>query len=215
MEKKPQSNTQEAKQETSHDKPFQFWLSTTLSIAALVISIFSSVVAFQQSQLEAIFQPLNFNVSRGEQSVYYEIKASDGTTYKIPAYETNISPATGAYQEFAQIYYDGTAMEFQFADLNVLESGKYIIHSTGQIPSANHVLGEKAYDYCFIHTISASGERNLWLIYYELDPLQKTVKGPFKANDTILLLLNQEEESSKMEMLRNYQKLYEMVNRLP
>lgn len=207
--------TQNTTQEKTEEKPLRFWLPTALSIAALLISLFSSAVTFRQSKLEAIFQPLNFTVSRGEQSVYYEIKFPDGTTDKIPGYDSKLSPATGAYQEFTQIYYDGTTLESQFADLDVLESGKYIIHSTGQLPDFTYVPGEKVYDYSFIHTISASGERRLWLIYYELDPLQKTVEGPFKATDTILLLLNQEQESSKLEMLRNYQKLCEMVNRLP
>lgn len=71
------------------------------------------------------------------------------------------------------------------------------------------------YDYYFIYTVSASGQKELWLVYYELDLEQKKVKGPFKTDDVILLSLENEPESPKREMLENYQKLYEIVNTLP
>ena len=58
-------------------------------------------------------------------------------------------------------------------------------------------------------------KKELWLVYYELDLEEKTVKGPVKTDDVILLALEDEPESPKREMLENYQKLYEIVNTLP
>lgn len=192
------------------------WLPIGISVAALILSLFNTGVSFEQSKLEEIFRPLNFDISRGKQSVNYQIQDSNGAVLReIPGYETNFSCKTGAYREFTQIYYDGTALEMAFADMDVLESGDYVIRSTGQIPSTNDISEGKAYDYCFVRTVAASGQKELWLIYYELDLSENTVRGPFRVSDTILLQLQNQEGASKANMLKNYQKLYELVNALP
>lgn len=142
--------------------------------------------------------------------------AGGSTLLELPGYETSLSCQTGAYQEFTQIYYDGINLEMASADMDVLESGDYVIQSKGQIPPGTYAPGETAYDYCFVRTVAASGQRALWLIYYELDLAENTVRGPFRAGDTILLSLESPTlESAKAEMLRNYQALCEMVDALP
>lgn len=194
----------------------QHWLPIVISMVALLFSIPNDWMSLEQGKREKVFQPLHFEVSRGEQSLYYQISNPDGTGLrKIPGYEIDFSCKTGAYQEFAQIYYDGTTLEMAFADMDVLESGDYVIASKGQIPPSDYIQGEKIYDYCFVRTVAASGEKELWLIYYELDLLENTIKGPFKASDAILLLMQDEGTSAKADMLKNYQTLYEMVNALP
>ena len=193
----------------------QQWLPIGISLAALILSIFNAGASVEQNKLEEVFRPLNFDISRGEQSVYYQISNYEGAVlHKIPGYEIDFSIKTGAYQEFAQIYYDGTTLELAFADMNVLESGDYVIRSSGQIPPMDRLPGDTIYDYCFVRTVAASGEKELWLIYYELDLGENTVKGPFKASDTILLQKGQD-DPAKENMLDNYLKLYEMVNALP
>lgn len=192
----------------------QRWLPIVISAVALIFSAFNTGITLQQNKLNEIFSSANFEVSQGTQSLSYQISDVNGT-YELPAYETELSTTTGALQEFAQIYYDGVNLEIANATFNVEKSGDYIISSKGQIPRQNYVSGELVYDYYFIYTVSASGQKELWLVYYELDLEQKTVHGPFKTDDVILLSLENEIESPKKEMLENYQKLYEIVNTLP
>lgn len=192
------------------------WLPIGISLAALLLSLFNSGVSFGQSKLEEVFLPLHLEVSRGEPSMSYQISTPDGTVLQeVPGYETKFSCRTGACQEFAQIYYDGAELDLQFVDLDVLESGDYVIQSKGQLPSSSFIPGEPVYDYCFIRTVSASKQTELWLVYYEIDPLENTVKGPFKASSTILLLLQNQADSPKTDMLKHYQSLCEMADALP
>ena len=195
----------------------RLWLPILISAAALGLSLFNTGASLARSRLEAVFRPLNFEVSRGAQTVVYQISDAGGSTLlELPGYETSLSCQTGAYQEFTQIYYDGINLEMASADMDVLESGDYVIQSKGQIPPGTYAPGETAYDYCFVRTVAASGQRALWLIYYELDLAENTVRGPFRAGDTILLSLESPTlESAKAEMLRNYQALCEMVDALP
>lgn len=207
--------TEQGRQGTGRSQGVLQWLPVGISAAALSVSAFSAGTAFAQSRLEAVFQPLQFQISRGAQSVAYQIASSDGAARcEIPGYEIDFSCRTGAYREFAQIYYDRTALEMAFADLDVLESGDYTIRSTGQLPGAAYAPGETVYDYCFVHTVSAAGQKELWLLYYELDPAAGTVRGPFRASDTILLS-QAPEGSSREKMLEDYRTLYDRVNALP
>lgn len=192
----------------------QRWLPIVISAVALIFSAFNTGITLQQNKLNEIFSSANFEVSQGTQSLSYQISDVDDT-YELPAYETNFTNTTGAFQEFAQIYYDGTNLKIANTSLDILESGNYVIDSEGQIPKQNYVSDELIYDYYFIYTVSASGQKELWLVYYELDLGEKTVKGPVKTDDVILLSLENEPESPKREMLENYQKLYEIVNTLP
>lgn len=192
----------------------QRWLPIVISAVALIFSAFNTGITLQQNKLNEIFSSANFEVSQGTQSLSYQISDVDDT-YELPAYETNFTNTTGAFQEFAQIYYDGTNLKIANTSLDILESGNYVIDSEGQIPKQNYVSDELIYDYYFIYTVSASGQKELWLVYYELDLEEKTVKGPVKTDDVILLALEDEPESPKREMLENYQKLYEIVNTLP
>lgn len=192
----------------------QRWLPIVISAVALIFSAFNTGITLQQNKLNEIFSSANFEVSQGTQSLSYQISDVDDT-YELPAYETNFTNTTGAFQEFAQIYYDGTNLKIANTSLDILESGNYVIDSEGQIPKQNYVSDELIYDYYFIYTVSASGQKELWLVYYELDLGEKTVKGPVKTDDVILLALEDEPESPKREMLENYQKLYEIVNTLP
>ena len=83
----------------------QQWLPIGISLAALILSIFNAGASVEQNKLEEVFRPLNFDISRGEQSVYYQISNYEGAVlHKIPGYEIDFSIKTGAYQEFAQIY---------------------------------------------------------------------------------------------------------------
>ena len=219
-EKAEREEKTERTEETAKEKRYGFFeyllrcLSLVISIAVSFFSILSTIVEWQQNKQNTIFGQTNLEVSRDEQSFNYQISDVDDT-YELPAYETNFTNTTGAFQEFAQIYYDGTNLKIANTSLDILESGNYVIDSEGQIPKQNYVSDELIYDYYFIYTVSASGQKELWLVYYELDLGEKTVKGPVKTDDVILLALEDEPESPKREMLENYQKLYEIVNTLP
>lgn len=204
----------EKKKITLLEHYLQRWLPIVISVVALIFSVFNTGITLQQKKLNEIFSPATFEVDKGDQSISYKISDVDGT-YKLPAYETTLSTTTGALREFAQIYYDGVNLDIVNTTFNVEKSSDYIITSKGQIPKQNYVSDELIYDYYFIYTVSASGQKELWLVYYELDLDKKTVKGPVKTDDVILLALEDEPESPKREMLENYQKLYEIVNTLP
>ena len=209
---------QTEKKRATYLKQLQQWLPIGISILALIASLVDVRVVLEQNEREKIFSPLNFRVFRGAQTATYQVASPDGTLLQeIPGYEIVFSCQTGAYREFTQIYYDGTTLEMASADLDVLKSAEEQrpITSTGQIPQTGHSPGETAYDYCFILTTSAAGQRELWLLYYELDLAANTVRGPFRASDTLLLSLQDPEDPAKADMLRNYQALYALVEALP
>lgn len=204
----------EKKKITLLEHYLQRWLPIVISVVALIFSVFNTGITLQQKKLNEIFSPATFEVDKGDQSISYKISDVDGT-YELPAYETKLFTTTGALREFAQINYNGVNLDIVNTTFNVKKSSDYIITSEGQIPKQNYVSDEFIYDYYFIYTVSASGQKELWLVYYTLDLEQKTVDGPFKTDDVILLSLENEPESPKREMLESYQKLYEIVNTLP
>ena len=197
---------------------YKTWLPIILAIIAIILTLVTMKLQGQMDALERVFQPLNFSVSRGDPTAFYQISDLSGNVLsEIPAYSVRIQADTGAYREFTQIRYNGVdELELASADLNVLESGQYEIISNGQIPISDYPADtDVVYDYFFIYTVSASGERELWLVYYELDLTSQAVSGPFKESQTSLLLLGTQMSPSKSTMMQNFWDLSERVAALP
>lgn len=186
-------------------------LAIFIAILQLWIAISQSISAIIQRNIDALYQPLEFEVERGEPCGIY------GNT-GITAYSTNIHIKNGSFTQIYVISYNEIEEKFAIAGTHfepktlknlVFTASANPVYKDPSIPAS------ELYDYFFIYTLAANGTRYLNCYYYVLDIGNEKVDGPFQAAEIECINISDSEplpSYSYEQMLYYYQMLMNKID---
>lgn len=189
-------------------------LTILFALTQICLIIIQIISAHIQQNINELYQPLEFSVTRGAVSGVY------GNT-GLDAYSTDMKIISGS---LSQMY----VLSYNEIDNCFMITGEYFepehIHdylpsvSTNPIYKEESLYISKIYDYFFIYAIAANGTRYVNCYYYTVDLQSEQVDGPFQVHE--IELINATDFTplisySYGQMLYRYQMLMNSIAAIP